>query len=216
VVLGDAWSKIHHAHGVGRAFGRILLLDADDRKALRGLLKKHSGWDPFIEGAKVVGSRSELASKTRNEKLSGEAVAKSMVLVAAPSGVLTIGDRQQQIMPGCAMAMPASLLEGLACIIAVENLEVMLQAHNYCVPVELVGVPFVFRGSPQFSPAPVTALAKLIPKVIYFPDTDPQGLANSLGAPTIAAGYCHASWRPFRRSLMPALISRRTTLSNST
>lgn len=183
VMLGDIWANIHHAYGVGRVVGKVLVLDADDRKALRGLLMKHAGWDPFVQGAKVSGSRSELASKTRNEKLSGEAVAKNMVLVATPGGELTLGDQQWPVMPGCAVAMSASMLEGLPCIIVVENLEVMLQAHRYCVPNELAGAPFVFRGSPQFSPAPVSALATFTPKVIYFPDTDPQGLANSLGAP---------------------------------
>lgn len=183
VALGDTWMKIHNSHGVGRAVGKVLVLDAADRKALRGLLIKHAGWDPFVEGAKVTGTRSELAGKTRNEKLSGEAVARSIVLVAAPCGLLVLGDRQQSIMSGCAMAVPASALEGLPCIIVVENLEVMLQAHRYCLPDEFACAPFVFRGSPQFSLAPVVALAAVTPKVIYFPDTDPQGLANSLGSP---------------------------------
>lgn len=40
----------------------------------------------------------------------------------------------------------------------------------------------MFRGSPQFSIATAAALAKLTPRVYYFPDTDPQGLANSLNA----------------------------------
>ena len=183
VAMGDVWSKIHSLHGIGRAYGRILVLDIKDRKALRQMVISSAGWDPHTDGSKVKGSRSELAGKTRNEKLSGETVAKSIVLVAVPGGTLTLGQQVQQIMPGCAMAMPTSLLEGLPCIIVVENLEVMLQAHRYCLPDELAGVPFVFRGSPQFSPAPVAALATIVPRVIYFPDTDPQGLANSLGAP---------------------------------
>jgi hypothetical protein len=182
VALGDVWSRIKKQHNIGTVKGRRLLLDHLDRKALRSLLTRTVGWDPHVAGSQVQGSRAELASSTRDEKLSGEAVAKSLVLVAAPSGELALRDGIQRILPGCLLAVPAEAMFHLTRIIVVENLQAMLDAHRYQLPEELIGVPFVFRGSPQFSIAAVTVLAELMPEVFYFPDADPQGLANSLGA----------------------------------
>lgn len=86
VALGDVWLQIHQAYGVGRISGRRLLLDAEDRKALRSLAERHTGWDPHVAGSKIQGGRAELAASMRNEKLSGERVAKDLVLVSAPPG----------------------------------------------------------------------------------------------------------------------------------
>lgn len=182
VPLGEVWSQLHGLHGVGQIKGRRLLLDAADRKALRSLLMRVAGWDPHVAGPVVAGSRTELAGFTRNEKLSGERVAQELVLVASPDGILRLAQGDQTILPGAALALPASMLEQLPAIIVVENLQPMLDAHRYRLPPALAGVPFVFRGSPQFCPAPVKALAARVSRVFYFPDADPQGLANSLGA----------------------------------
>ncbi|MFV9533275.1 hypothetical protein ACNUI4_12845 [Pseudomonas aeruginosa] len=91
VALGDVWLQIHQAYGVGRISGRRLLLDAEDRKALRSLAERHTGWDPHVAGSKIQGGRAELAASMRNEKLSGERVAKDLVLVSAPSGKIQLG-----------------------------------------------------------------------------------------------------------------------------
>ena len=68
VALGDVWLQIHQAYGVGRISGRRLLLDAEDRKALRSLAERHTGWDPHVAGSKIQGGRAELAASMRNEK----------------------------------------------------------------------------------------------------------------------------------------------------
>jgi hypothetical protein len=179
VALGGIWMKIHQLYGVGEISGKRLLLDADDRKALRSLAERHAGWDPHVAGSKVRGSRAVLASSTRDEKLAREPVAKSLVLVSAPSGGILLGDTIQPLLPGCMLTVPSELLAGQRRIIVVENLQAMLDASRYVLPEELVDVPFVFRGSPQFSIGAVVDLAKRVPEVYYFPDADPQGLVNA-------------------------------------
>ncbi|ARG86629.1 hypothetical protein AAIH49_31485 [Pseudomonas aeruginosa] len=179
VALGDVWLQIHQAYGVGRISGRRLLLDAEDRKALRSLAERHTGWDPHVAGSKIQGGRAELAASMRNEKLSGERVAKDLVLVSAPSGKIQLGDSVQPLMPGCMLTVPSRLVAGQRRIIIVENLQAMLDASRFVLPEGLVDAPFVFRGSPQFSIGAVVDLAKRVPEVYYFPDADPQGLVNA-------------------------------------
>lgn len=179
VVLGDVWMKIHQLYGVGKISGNKLLLDAADRKALRSLAERHAGWDPHVAGSKVQGSRAVLASSTRDEKLAREPVARSLVLVSAPSGEILLGDTVQPVLPGCMLTVPSELLTGQRRIIVVENMQAMLDASRYVLPEELINVPFVFRGSPQFSIGAVVDLAKRVPEVYYFPDADPQGLVNA-------------------------------------
>lgn len=179
VSLGDIWLQIHQAHGIGRVSGRKLLLDAEDRKALRSLAERHAGWDPHVAGSKVQGCRAELAAYIRNEKLSGERVAKDLVLVSAPSGKILLGDSIQPLMPGCMLTVPSGLVAGQRRIIIVENLQAMLHASRYALPEDLIDAPFVFRGSPQFSAGAVADLAKRVSEVYYFPDADPQGLVNA-------------------------------------
>ncbi|MBN0545347.1 hypothetical protein JTM37_36090, partial [Pseudomonas aeruginosa] len=87
----------------------------------------------------------------RNEKLSGERVAKDLVLVSAPSGKIQLGDSVQPLMPGCMLTVPSRLVAGQRRIIIVENLQAMLDASRFVLPEGLVDAPFVFRGSPQFS-----------------------------------------------------------------
>jgi hypothetical protein len=179
VALGGVWMKIHQLYGVGKISGKRLLLDAADRKALRSLAERHAGWDPHVAGSKVQGSRAVLASSTRDEKLAREPVASNLVLVSAPSGEILLGDTIQPLLPGCMLMVPSELLAGQRRIIVVENLQAMLDASRYVLPEELVDVPFVFRGSPQFSIGAVVELAKRVPEVYYFPDADPQGLVNT-------------------------------------
>jgi len=179
VALGDVWLQIHQAYGVGRVSGRRLLLDADDRKALRSLAVRHAGWDPHVAGSTVQGGRTELAASMRNEKLSGERVAKNLVLASAPSGKILLGNSVQPLMPGCMLTVPSGLIAGQRRIIIVENLQAMLEASRFILPEELIDAPFVFRGSPQFSIGAVVELAKSVSEVYYFPDADPQGLVNA-------------------------------------
>ena len=84
------------------------------------------------------------------------------------------------IPPDGSLTLPVDVLVGIDRFVMVENLAVLLGAHLYQMPEELAGVTWVFRGSPQFSPATAAMLAEETPNVFYFPDTDPQGLANSL------------------------------------
>lgn len=179
VALGDLWLQIHQTYGVGRVSGRRLLLDAEERRALRSLAERHAGWDPHVAGNKVQGSRAVLAASTRDEKLAREPVARNLVLVSAPSGEILLGDTVQSVLPGCMLTVPSELLAGQRRIIVVENLQAMLDASRYVLPEELIEVPFVFRGSPQFSIGAVVNLAKRVPEVYYFPDADPQGLVNA-------------------------------------
>ncbi|WJD67811.1 hypothetical protein QQ994_14305 [Pseudomonas asiatica] len=181
VGLGKLWKTIHQHYGVGEISGSKLLLSPADRQALRNLLIDKAKWDP-MEARKVEGSRIELAGRSRVEKASNEVISRNLVLVSSPEGKVVLAERQYEIPEGGSLAIPADLVAGLDCFVMIENLEVLLQSHLYQMPAELVGAPWVFRGSPQFSIATAAALAKATPSVYYFPDTDPQGLANSLNA----------------------------------
>lgn len=181
VGLGKLWTTIHQHYGVGEISGSKLLLSPADRQALRNLLIDKAKWDP-LEARRVEGSRIELAGRSRVEKASNEVIGRNLVLVSNPEGKVVLAKRQYEIPEGGSLAIPADLVAGLDCFIMIENLEVLLQAHLYQMPTDLAGAPWVFRGSPQFSIATAAALAKLTPRVYYFPDTDPQGLANSLNA----------------------------------
>lgn len=179
VALGSMWLEIYQTLGVGKISGNKLILDATDRKALRSLVERHVGWNPHVAGSKVQGSRAVLASSTRDEKLAGEPVARSLILVSAPSGEILLNDTVQPIPSGCMLTVPSERLAGQRRIIIVENMQAMLDASRYVLPDELLDVPFVFRGSPQFSIGAVVDLAKRVPEVYYFPDADPQGLVNA-------------------------------------
>lgn len=181
VALGKFWKTIHRDYGVGEVSGSKLLLSPADRQALRSLLIDKANWDP-VESRKVEGSRLALASHTRVEKASNEAVGRLLVLVSSPQGRVDLGGSRLMIPPGGSLALPVEVLAGIDRFVMVENLAVLLGAHLYQIPEELAGVPWVFRGSPQFSPATAAMLAEETPNVFYFPDTDPQGLANSLNA----------------------------------
>jgi hypothetical protein len=181
VALGKLWKTIHRDYGLGEVSGSKLLLSPADRQALRSLLIDKANWDP-VESRKVEGSRLELAGHTRVEKASNEVVGRLLVLVSSPEGRVDVASSHYMIPPGGSLALPVSVLAGINRFVMVENLAVLLGAHLYQVPEELAGVPWVFRGSPQFSPATAAMLAEETPNVFYFPDTDPQGLANSLNA----------------------------------
>ena len=109
----------------------------------------------------------------------GQGEARNFVLVSAPSGEILPGDNVQPLLPGCLLTVPSELLAGQRQIVVVENLQAMLDASRYVLPEELIDVPFVFRGSPQFSIGAVVDLAKHVPEVYYFPDADPKGLVNA-------------------------------------
>ncbi|GLO56326.1 hypothetical protein PPUJ20066_23620 [Pseudomonas putida] len=181
VGLGKLWTTIHQHYGVGEISGSNLLLSLADRQALRNLLIDKVGWDP-VQSRRVEGSRIELASRSRVEKASNEVISRNLVLVSSPEGRVKLGAHVYDIPPGGSLALPTELLSGVSSIVMIENLEVLYQSHLYEVPAELQAVPWVFRGSPQFSIAAAAALARETPRVYYFPDTDPQGLANSLNA----------------------------------
>ncbi|SDR21966.1 hypothetical protein SAMN04490186_4096 [Pseudomonas grimontii] len=181
VALGKLWKTIHRDYGIGEVSGSKLLLSPADRQALRSLLIDKANWDP-VESRRVEGSRIGLASHTRVEKASNEVVGRLLALVSSPRGKVDLAGSHYMIPPGGSLALPVDLLAGIDRFVMVENLAVFLGAHFYKMPEELAGVPWVFRGSPQFSPAAAAMLAEETPNVFYFPDTDPQGLANSLNA----------------------------------
>lgn len=181
VGLGKLWKTIHRDYGVGEVNGSKLLLSPADRQALRNLLIEKVNWDP-VASRKVEGSRLELASHTRVEKASNEVIGRNLVLVSSPEGRVDLAGYQYMIPTGGTLALQVDLLARLDRVVMVENLAVLLGAHLYKMPEELAGAPWVFRGSPQFSPATAAMLANDTPNVFYFPDTDPQGLANSLNA----------------------------------
>lgn len=189
VHLTNTWRSLHRLHGVGTLAGRSLILDEQDRLHLRQLLIHHIGFDPLIHNADALqGDRIE-RSQFRDEKVGGGKVSEGIVMVGSASGTLALASGTYHIPAGSTLNVPATELADSARIVLIENLTVMYALQRYHWPEAVRDLPMLFRGSPQVSPAAVTAAlaSEGILEVICFPDYDPQGLFNSLTLPKVTA-----------------------------
>ncbi|OWG36858.1 hypothetical protein CAQ69_18730 [Stutzerimonas stutzeri] len=183
VNLTKTWYCLHQSYGIGTpsSSGASLKLSEQDHSTLRALIQRHTSFDPLKQTtAELKGDRMELALKTRNEKLSSQTVSAGIVMVGSPTHALTLASGTYQLPPGSTLNVPAEELHGTHRVVLIENLPVMYHLARYRWPQDIVEIPMLFRGSPQFTPAAVTKALAGVHEVVCFADYDPQGLMNCL------------------------------------
>ncbi|HFI2215130.1 TPA: hypothetical protein ACGPO2_001601 [Pseudomonas aeruginosa] len=181
VQLNATWTRLNMDYGIGTRIGSALQLTEADHQTLRAMLQRAMAFDPLLHGASVLsGDRIELASRTRNEKVSRTKIADRIVMVASLSGELTLASGSFRHPIGGTLSVPAKEMHGLDRVLLIENLHVMFALHQYLWPDEVRHLPMLFRGSPQITPAAVKNALSGVSEVVCFPDYDPQGWMNTL------------------------------------
>ncbi|HGM6965044.1 TPA: hypothetical protein ACKQDH_002530 [Pseudomonas aeruginosa] len=182
VQLNSTWTRLNQDYGIGTRNGSgVLQLTESDHRTLRAMLHRDMAFDPLLHGASALsGDRLDLASRTRNEKVSRAKIADRIVMIASLSGELTLASGSFRHPIGGTLSVPAKEMQGLDRVLLIENLHVMFGLHQYLWPVEVRHLPMLFRGSPQITPAAVTTALSGVSEVVCFPDYDPQGWMNAL------------------------------------
>jgi len=170
------WRKLVDEYGLGEMRGSHIHLTRQDRKAWRELLVAECGFDPTQEG--LSGNRTEVASRTPNEKWSTESVWANMVSVTALGGDLVTAEGRCGIVHGVEYRVQSAALQpsDYEALLIVENYEAFLFIHQFQLP-ELGHVLVLYRGHDATARAVMRLLERVagIP-IIGFTDPDPAGI----------------------------------------
>lgn len=187
VALNETWKTLNLQHGIGRLQGRQLALSDQDHQHLRRLLIMTMNFDPLLDDVARLGGDRLQQSQFRDEKVGGARAGSGIVMLGSATGELALHSGCYRLPPGATLNVPSDELAGISRIVLVENLAVMYSLSRYRWPDDFAGLPMLFRGSPQVTPAAVTQALAYVAEVICFPDFDPQGIRNSLVQPKACA-----------------------------
>ncbi|MBF6650054.1 hypothetical protein [Methylobacter sp. BlB1] len=170
-----------------------LVFTAQDKAALRSLVKAELGIDPFYVND-LPDRRTDTARLHPNEKLARKPASHDHVLLNCPAGKLQLNGRHFDLQaPFIASAGLTALASGIteighASLVVVENLEIMSRCAEFIMPAPLHEALWIYRGD-SATGARVDACHDLLRRraagktVIAFSDMDPKGLEIALTMP---------------------------------
>ncbi|GAA4650966.1 hypothetical protein GCM10023116_32490 [Kistimonas scapharcae] len=176
------WRSIHETYGLGTVTGRKIQFGSPDIRRLQQLVERDTGLNLMTDD--LSGNRVELAGRTANEKLSGQAVFSDLIWVRAPThGLLRISDADVVTPPSSILAVSGDVeLSKDVPLIVVENGIVFRYFNHYALPESLRSAVIIYRGHGLHARYVLDLIQreKGRRKVVGFFDFDPAGLCLSL------------------------------------
>lgn len=172
------WQAIYDRFEIGHIDNNHLIFSLQERESLRQLAKKEWGFDP--RDGLPVGTRSEIAHYSSDDKLSTEKPDDNYLLIKTAQGDLPTYLGVNALPHGYSLRISLTVLDYSAIkqIIIIENQDCYDLWHQFNLPQDLKSVLTFYRGHDKQAKAVLRLIDKLSPetKVIVFPDYDPSGL----------------------------------------
>lgn len=189
VPFNKTWQYLHDELGIGSVVNKKLNLTALDRQELSQLIKSETGVDATKIDVSALSelSRTEISKTVVNEKWSTRKVREDIVYLKSLNNEVVL-DKIYPIPKGGYLAVPwqQAVEHQHKLIIAVENLEVFLNAEYVNWPPELLSsAPLVlYRGDAEATPSAFKKLIEGTTQNYYvFFDYDPAGFMMALTQP---------------------------------
>ncbi|WAK02438.1 DUF7281 domain-containing protein [Methylobacter sp. YRD-M1] len=184
--------KVQEKYQCGHSRNGKLVFTAEDKRALRILVKDKFDLDPFVDD--LPDRRTDVARLHNNEKLARKPASHDHVLLNCPAGKLRLNGRhidlQAPFIVSAGLTTLASAITEIdhAKLVVVENLEIMSRCAEFIMPAALHEALWIYRGD-SATGARVDACHDLLRRhvagktVIAFSDMDPKGLEIALTMP---------------------------------
>ena len=180
--LNPTWKSIYDIYGLGKTTRNRIQFSPSDVRRLKQLIERDTGLNLITDD--LTGNRVEMAAKTANEKLSGQAVFSDLMWLMAPTpGLVNISGIDIFTPAGTFLAVSSDIaLTADVPLVVIENGMVFRHIDLQTLPQPLCSAVFVYRGHGQHARHILDLIQreKNHRQVIGFFDFDPAGLCLSL------------------------------------
>lgn len=189
VSYNKTWKHLNRELGIGLVFGEKLRLTTSDRQHLAQLIAKETEIDATTFDLSLLSdlTRIEISNQVIDEKWSNKKIRESIIYLRSLNDELRL-DRNYAVPTGGYLAIPwqQAINHKHNIIIAIENLEVFLNAQSVNWPQELLFYDpvIVYRGDTEAAPSAFKQFIEATTQCYYvFFDYDPAGFVMALTQP---------------------------------
>ena len=182
IKVNQIWKSVHNELNVGDIDAGYIELSAYDLRTIRDWFIAHEGIDLLTDS--LDGDRIQLASLSRDEKLSSDNVFENMIRVNCQSGIIPLHNGNVSTVEKTLLQVNANQirLEDLLCAVIIENGAAAINWHAYNKPSAARNAVVVYRGhgsEVKYVKNWIDSLEDSVVKIGFF-DFDPAGIGMAL------------------------------------